>query len=169
TTVGQRVEVDRQSSGQGLALTGFHLGDVAEVQCGATHDLDVEVALPQGALGRFPDGREGLRKEIVQRLAALVAFLVLLREVSQFFVAEVGVLVLERVDLVLQLVQPAQDLSLTRAQELTEYPWHFLRAPRTSRLAPRPWSVYLGPADRWPRHTAGGSGAWVTHPRGPLP
>ena len=41
---GQRVEVGRQRRDQGLALTGLHLGDVAEVQRRATHDLDVEVA-----------------------------------------------------------------------------------------------------------------------------
>jgi hypothetical protein len=43
------VEVGRQRAGEGLALAGAHLGDVAHVQRGAAHDLDVEVPLPEGA------------------------------------------------------------------------------------------------------------------------
>ena len=39
------VEVGRQRGHEGLALAGLHLGDPAEVQRGAAHQLDVEVAL----------------------------------------------------------------------------------------------------------------------------
>ena len=76
---GERVEVRRQRRDQGLALTGLHLGDVAEVQCGATHDLDVEVALAEHPLGRLADGRERLRHDVVERLALLEALLELAR------------------------------------------------------------------------------------------
>ncbi len=40
----QGVEVRRQHRDQGLALTGLHLGDVAEVERRGPHDLDVEGA-----------------------------------------------------------------------------------------------------------------------------
>ena len=51
----ERVEVGGQHRGQGLALTGLHLGDVAEVQRRATHHLDVEVPLAR-APARPPRG-----------------------------------------------------------------------------------------------------------------
>ena len=53
---GERVEVRRQHGDQGLALTGLHLGDVAHVQRGAAHDLDVEGAQARGP-GGTPRGR----------------------------------------------------------------------------------------------------------------
>ena len=52
---GQRVEVRRQHAGEGLALTGPHLGDVAQVQRRAAHDLDVERPLAR-ACGWPPRG-----------------------------------------------------------------------------------------------------------------
>ena len=39
---GERVEVGRQHGDEGLALTGLHLGDVAEVEGRRAHDLHVE-------------------------------------------------------------------------------------------------------------------------------
>ena len=60
---GERVEVGRQRGDERLALTGLHLGDVAEVQGGAAHDLDVEVAHAEGAGGGLADGGEGLRQQ----------------------------------------------------------------------------------------------------------
>ena len=66
---GERVEVRRQGRDQGLALTGLHLGDVAEVQRRAAHDLHVEVPLAEGALGRLADGGERLGQQVVEGLA----------------------------------------------------------------------------------------------------
>ena len=65
----QRVEVRRQGRDQRLALTGLHLGDVAEVQRRAAHDLDVEVALAEHPLGGLADGRERLGHQVVEGLA----------------------------------------------------------------------------------------------------
>ena len=65
----ERVEVGRQGRDEGLALTGLHLGDVAEVQGGATHELHVEVPLAEGALGRLADRGERLGQEVVEGLA----------------------------------------------------------------------------------------------------
>ena len=70
---GQRVEVRRERRDQGLALTGLHLGDVAEVQRRATHDLDVEVPLAEHPLGRLADRRERLRHQRVEALPVGVA------------------------------------------------------------------------------------------------
>ena len=66
---GEGVEVDRQGRHQGLALAGLHLGDPAEVQGGAAHQLHVEVALADGPPGRLPDGGEGLDQQVVDVLA----------------------------------------------------------------------------------------------------
>ena len=70
---GERVEVGRQHRGEGLALTGLHLGDVAEVQRGAAHDLHVEVPLADGAHGRLAGHGERLGQQVVEGLAVGVA------------------------------------------------------------------------------------------------
>jgi hypothetical protein len=70
---GQRVEVDRQGGDQGFAFAGFHLRDHAAVQHDAADQLDVEVALAQGALGGLAHRGEGLDQEVVQGLALLQA------------------------------------------------------------------------------------------------
>ena len=66
---GQRVEVGGQHTGQGLALTGLHLGDVAEVQRRAAHHLDVERPLVEHAPGRLAGHRERLGQQVVEVLA----------------------------------------------------------------------------------------------------
>ena len=53
---GEAVEVDRQRRDEGLALAGLHLGDPAEVQGGAAHQLHVVVALADDP-ARRPRGR----------------------------------------------------------------------------------------------------------------
>jgi len=40
----------------------------------AAHQLHVEVALAQRALGRFPDGGERFRQDVLERFAVLQAF-----------------------------------------------------------------------------------------------
>ena len=66
---GQRVEVGRQHAGQGLALTGLHLGDVAQVQRGAAHELHAVVPLAQRAGGGLADDGERLGQQLVEGLA----------------------------------------------------------------------------------------------------
>ena len=63
------VEVGQEGRDQGLALTGLHLGDVAEVQRHA-HDLDVVVPLADDPL-RGPHRGEGLGHQVVEGLALL--------------------------------------------------------------------------------------------------
>ncbi len=69
TLAGEGVEVARQGRDERLALTGLHLGDVAQVQGGTAHDLDVEVPLAEGALARLAHGGEGLGEDVVEGLA----------------------------------------------------------------------------------------------------
>ena len=66
---GERVEIDRKRRNQRLAFAGLHLGDVAFMQHHAADQLDVEMALPERALGRLAHGGEGRNQDVVQRLA----------------------------------------------------------------------------------------------------
>ena len=68
---GEAVEVGRQGRDERLALAGLHLGDPAEVQGGAAHELHVVVALADGALGGLARDRERLDQEVVEVLAVV--------------------------------------------------------------------------------------------------
>ena len=69
--VRERVQVGGHRGGEGLALTGLHLGDVALVQGDRTHHLDVEVPLPDRAPRGLADARERLGQDVVEGLAGL--------------------------------------------------------------------------------------------------
>ena len=62
----EAVEVRREGGHERLALAGLHLGDPAEVQCGAAHQLDVVVPLPDHALRRLADHGERLDGDVVE-------------------------------------------------------------------------------------------------------
>ena len=65
---GERVEVRRQRRDERLALAGLHLGDPAEVQRGAAHELHVEVALAEHPAPGLAHGRERLGQQVVQHV-----------------------------------------------------------------------------------------------------
>ena len=65
---GHRVEDGGQRRDEGLALAGPHLGDLALVEDGAAHQLDVEVAHPERPLHRLAGHREDLGQDVVERL-----------------------------------------------------------------------------------------------------
>ncbi len=65
----QGVQIHRQGGHQGLALPGLHLGDLALVQHDAADELDIEMALTQGAPGRLAHGGERLGQDVIQILA----------------------------------------------------------------------------------------------------
>ena len=67
------VEIDRQGGDQGLAFTGLHLGDLALVEHHAAQQLDVEMALPQGADRRLAHSGEGVGQDVVGRFALFQA------------------------------------------------------------------------------------------------
>jgi hypothetical protein len=66
---GERVERDGERAGEGLALAGAHLGDLAVVEHHAADQLHVEVAHAHRAPADLPREREALGQEVVQRLA----------------------------------------------------------------------------------------------------
>ena len=66
---GERVQVGGQRRDEGLALARLHLGDPAEVQRGAAHDLHVEVALAEHPPAGLAHGREGLGEQVVEGVA----------------------------------------------------------------------------------------------------
>ena len=71
----QSVQIGGEGGHQRLALTGLHLGDAALVEYDAAHQLDPVGTQAQHAVRGLPDGGEGLRQDIVQRLAVLEALL----------------------------------------------------------------------------------------------
>ena len=121
---GQRVEIDRQGGDQRLALAGLHLGNVALVQEDAADELHVERAQAERAAGRLAGVGEGLRKQVVQRLALGEPRLELGGLGEDALVGERLVLGLERVDpldggpgrLDPAVVGGAEDLLRDRAQ-----------------------------------------------------
>ena len=118
---GERVEIGGQRGDQRLALTGLHLGDVAQVQCPAAHDLHVEVPLAQRAFGRLPHGGERFGKQVVEGFAVCEPLPVLVGHRPQLRVGhrlEVG---FERVDLLGDRLEPAQDAALAGTQQPVQY------------------------------------------------
>ena len=65
----QRVEVAGQGGGERLAFAGAHFGDAALVKKHSADELDVEVALADGAPGRLAHQREGLEEDVIERAA----------------------------------------------------------------------------------------------------
>ena len=121
---GERVEVRRQRGHQGLALTGLHLGDVAEVQRRATHDLHVVVALADDPLGGLAHRGERLRHQVVEGLALLEPLLELLGHPLELGVAHRDEVVLDRVDGLGDGLELAEDLALSDAEKLVDDDGH---------------------------------------------
>ena len=121
---GDGVEVGGGGRDEGLALTGLHLGDVAEVEGGAAHELHVEVAQAEGALGRLADGGERLGQQVVERLAVRVALAQLDGLVAQLLVGELLEVVLEVVDRLRVVLELAEGATLADAQDSLENVGH---------------------------------------------
>src|ERR1019366_1165096 len=68
STSGKRIEVNRQGRNQRFTFAGFHLGDLALVQHNSADQLHIEVPHLQHAPTRLARHREGLGKNLVQRL-----------------------------------------------------------------------------------------------------
>ena len=88
----ERVREHRQGRGQGLALAGAHLGDRPRVEDHAADQLDVVVALAEGALARLATERERFGQQVVRRLAVI-------RAPAQLVGARAGLAVIEQLDL----------------------------------------------------------------------
>ena len=116
----ERVEVRRQRRDEGLALTGLHLGDVALVQRRTTHHLHVEVALAEGPLGRLADRGERLGHQVVEALTVGQPLPEDVGLVAQLLVGELLEVVLERVHLDGDALQPLEDPALAGTHQLLE-------------------------------------------------
>lgn len=112
------VQIRGQRADEGLALTGLHLGDIAEVEGRTAHHLNVVVTLAEHALGSLTHGREGLGKQVVQTLALGVPLLVLIGEGPQLGVGEVDEVLFDGADLVRDAVQLAQDFTFACTHDL---------------------------------------------------
>ena len=96
----QGVEIRGQGGHQSLALTGLHLGDAALVQHDAAHQLHPVGAHAQHPVRSLPHGGEGLRQDVVQRLALGQALLELRGLGPQGLVAHGLVFIGQGLDLV---------------------------------------------------------------------
>ena len=143
---GDRVEVGGKRRDERLALTGLHLGDVAEVQGGAAHDLHVVGALAERALGGLAHGGEGLGHELVERLAGLVAGAQLRRLAAELLVGQLRVVLFEGVDGLHDLLQPLEDASLSGAEQFLQGVGHVvdLHLSGAARWAPSPPALTPG-------------------------
>ena len=121
TLARQRVEVGGQHTGQGLALTGLHLGDVAEVQRRAAHHLDVEVALVEHPPGRLAGDGERLGQQVVEVVAVGDALLELVGLGPQFGVGELLDVVGQGVDIVGHLLQALDHAAFTETEQLSQH------------------------------------------------
>ena len=156
---GERVEVERERRDERLALAGLHLGDPAEVQRGAAHDLHVEVALPDRARGGLPHGGERLGEQVVEEVDARVVVGRLVEAVPELVGerAELGVgaalhLGLERGDLGRDRLEELELPAFAGVEELVE------QAHEVNQLYRR-----TGPSDRtrpacYASHAAHGAG-----------
>ena len=117
---GDRVQVGREGGDQRLALTGLHLGDIAEVHGGAAHQLDVEVALAERATAGLADGGERFGKQVVEGLAIGITLLEFLGHPAQLGVGKRLEIGLDLVNRVGERFELAQDPSFARAKHLLQ-------------------------------------------------
>ena len=134
---GERVEIGGEGGDQRLAFAGAHFRDRALVQHEAADQLHVEMALLEGALGRFAHGGEGGGRNVVDRLAVGKSGAELVCLAAQLLVAQRRELRLQRIDggdlrpIALQapIIGGAEHLLQNRAE-------HF--RPFRPRASPRP-------------------------------
>ncbi len=113
---GEGVEIDGQGGDQGFAFAGLHFGDAAVMQHHAAHELNIEMALAEGALGSFAHGGEGGDQQAVQIGAIGELAAEFHCAGAQLVIGECRNLVFERVD-GLDITVVALQLALVRAAE----------------------------------------------------
>ena len=93
---GQCVEVGWEDGDEGFAFAGLHLGDAPLVQHDAAHDLHAVWPHAEHAAGRLAADREGLRQQIVERLARRQPVFEFLRLLAQLLVGQFFIRFFER-------------------------------------------------------------------------
>ena len=125
---GQRVEDRGQRRDEGLALAGFHLGDLALVQHHSADELDVEMTLAERALAGLAHRGKHRRQQVLHRLVLALAILDRRQRRlpfgdlrAQFVVGEFFELRFETVDLVHVRPQTLNFAVVLRAEDLPPY------------------------------------------------
>ncbi len=132
---GDRVQVDRQRSHEGLAFARAHFSDLAAVQGDTAQHLHVEVAHAEHPLAGFAHDGEGFGQQIVQGSALGVAGTEFLGFGRQLRVGERGDLGFEPIDLGYQLAILLKQPVVAAAYEFFEQRNHAY-VGRTSHAAP---------------------------------
>jgi hypothetical protein len=135
TAAGEGVQVSGCHRRERLAFAGLHLGDVPEVHRAATHELDVERALAQRALGGLAHRGERLGQQLVEGLAVGVPLPELVGHRPQLSVGERGEVFLDRVNVADDRLELAQRLALASAKDAIYDGWHFVVALPADGLA----------------------------------
>ena len=117
----QCVEVRRQHRGQGLALTGLHLRDVAEVQRRAAHHLDVEMPLVEHSPGGLTGDGERLGQQVIEVGAVGDALLELVGLGPQLGVGEFLHVVGQGVDVVSHPLEALDHAAFTETEQLDQH------------------------------------------------
>src|SRR4029077_7776730 len=115
------VEEHRERRGEGLALAGLHLGDRAVVKDHPADQLDIEVALADGAPSGLAAERERLREQFFERLAALRALAELVGGLPDLRVLEQLHLRLDAVDLLDAPLVVLELAALAEAERAVDY------------------------------------------------
>ena len=150
-----RVEVARQCRDERLALTGAHLGDVAHVQRGTTHDLHVEVTLADRALARLAHGGERLGQDLIKALPVRESLAEPVGLLAQFGVGELFEILFDDVHLSGDRLELLERSSFAGAQNTFDNLGHArLRKSLIDHLGRR--AVLTAPHARW-RPTRGHS------------
>ena len=113
---GEAVQDHRQGGGERLALAGLHLRDRAVVEDHAADQLDVEVALAEGALAGLARERERLVEQLLEGSAVQVALAqagVALAELLVRLELELGLEGIDQLDVALERLEL---LALANAQ-----------------------------------------------------
>jgi len=113
----QRVEVHRQRGDQGLAFTGAHFGDLAQVQDHAADQLDIVMAHAEHAAAGFTADRERFGQHLVQGFTVSDALLELRGLGLELLVGELFDFRLQRIDLGDDAVELAQLSFITTAED----------------------------------------------------
>jgi hypothetical protein len=95
------------------------------VQRGGAHQLHVERPLPERPPGGLAHGPENLREQIVQSLAVGVALLEQVSLGAQLGVAHLSEIFFDRIDLLADPLELAQDPAFASAKDTIDYGWHF--------------------------------------------
>ena len=98
TAILKGVQEHCQCRHQCLSLTGFHLGDLAQVKRNATHQLHIIMTLAQRALGGLADPGKRLGQKIIKCRSVGKAGTKVGGGSMKLFIAQCGDLVLKGVD-----------------------------------------------------------------------